>query len=82
VSSVSGTLLALDALPYYSEAARLLAGGGIDFAASLGLHFQGLGDRPDKPLTVEGQFCDAADIEALTEALLKEKVEAVRGKYV
>jgi SAM-dependent methyltransferase len=76
------TRLALDALPYYSECAHLLSGGGIDFTASLGLHFRGLGDASGQPASVQGQFLDVADIEALTQALLAEKLEAVKGRYV
>ena len=76
------TRLAVDALPYYSEATRLLTGGGIDFQASLGVHCLGLGDAAGAPPALQGSFLDAADIEALTQALLKEKVAAVTGKYV
>ncbi|HEX9841185.1 MAG TPA: methyltransferase domain-containing protein, partial [bacterium] len=81
------TRLAVDALPYTSEAARVLAATGaapapIDFQASLGLHCLGLGDASGQPATLQGQFLDSADIEALTQALLREKVAAVTGKYV
>jgi hypothetical protein len=81
------TRLAVDALPYVSEAARMLAAGGaapapIDFQASLGLHRLGLGDAAGQPMALQGQLPDAADIEALTQALLKEKLAAVTGKYV
>jgi hypothetical protein len=77
----------VDALPYTSEAARVLAATGaapapIDFQASLGLHCLGLGDASGQPATLQGQFLDSADIEALTQALLREKVAAVTGKYV
>jgi len=75
------TRLAVDALPYYSEAARLLRGAGIDFQASLGLHFHGLGDAAAPPV-VQGSFLEAADVQALTEALLQEKLGVVQGKYV
>jgi 2-polyprenyl-3-methyl-5-hydroxy-6-metoxy-1,4-benzoquinol methylase len=77
------TRLAVDALPYTSEAARLLAGpGAIDVELGLALHRLGLGDATHAPPPIQGTFLAQADVEALTAALLREKLGAVTGKYV
>ncbi|MDH4120432.1 MAG: methyltransferase domain-containing protein [Deltaproteobacteria bacterium] len=76
------TRLALDSLPYYSEAAALLAQGGIAFEAELGAFKDGLGDRPGQPLPrVSGRFAESEDIHRLMGLLLKEKTEVFQERY-
>ncbi|MCH8887743.1 MAG: methyltransferase domain-containing protein [SAR324 cluster bacterium] len=75
--------MAVDSLPYYSEATDLLTGGGIDYALQLGIHHHGLGDPAGQAgTTLQGRFMDTGDIRRLTEALLNEKTALVEGRYV
>ncbi len=79
--------MAVDSLPYYSEATELLTGGGIgggiDYALQMGIHHHGLGDPAGQAgTTLQGRFMDTADIRRLTEALLNEKTGLIEGKYV
>ncbi len=77
--------MAVDALPYYSEAVALLTGGeggGIDCKLELAISRMGLGDVGDAATGLQGHFMDTRDIQQLTAALLKEKTALVEGKYV
>jgi glycosyltransferase involved in cell wall biosynthesis/2-polyprenyl-3-methyl-5-hydroxy-6-metoxy-1,4-benzoquinol methylase len=75
--------LAVDALPYYSESAGLLTGAPIGFDIAVGGRSMGLGDpEGHPPAVIRGQFVEAADIERLTQALVREKIEPLTGRYM
>ena len=75
--------MAVDALPYYSEAANLLSSGGIECSLQVGIGHRGLGDTGEQPPPLcQGQFLEPGDIERLTTALVREKTALVSGPYV
>jgi len=74
--------LAVDALPYYSECAGLLTGAPIAFDLALAGNRLGVGDPPGQPPVLRGQFAAVDDIQRLTQALLKEKLDGLGGKYM
>jgi hypothetical protein len=74
--------MAMDALPYYSEAVQLLSGEGIAFEVAMGARRGGLGDlNGAPPAPLRGRFLDTADIRALTEALIREKTRLFDERY-
>ena len=74
--------MALDALPYYSEAVALLAGEGIDFELAVGAARAGLGDKPGQPgQVVSGRFMDTADIHRISNLVMHERTRLFEEKY-
>jgi glycosyltransferase involved in cell wall biosynthesis/SAM-dependent methyltransferase len=74
--------MAVDALPYYSEAVQLLAGEGIAFQFGLAAGRAGLGDaNGHPPQTLFGHFLDTGDIRQLTEALVRERTQLFDERY-
>lgn len=74
--------MAVDALPYYSQAVELLKGEGIRFEISLGAGMAGIGDSPAQPPpVVGGSFYDTGDIRLLTDSLIREKTTPFEEKY-
>ena len=75
--------MAVDALPYYSECANLLTGGGIDYRVEIGAHWLGLGDVNGQPSTsLAGQFMNTGDIRVLMSALADERLKPFEGEYL
>ena len=73
----------MDALPYYSECANLLTGGGIDYRVEIGAHWLGLGDANGQPSTrLAGQFMNTGDIRLLAAALTEERLKLFEGEYL
>jgi hypothetical protein len=74
--------MAVDALPYYSEAVQILSGEGIGFQFSLAAARGGLGDtHGHPPAAISGRFLDSADIHRLTEALVRERTQIFDERY-
>ena len=74
--------MAVDALPYYSEAVQLIAGDGIDYEVSIGVSRAGIGDLNGRsPNPVRGRFIDTDDIHKLTQAMMREKTAIFEEKY-
>lgn len=74
--------MALDALPYYSEAVGLLQGEGIEFEIGMGAARAGLGDLNGQPVTsMRGRFSGIADIRLLTETMVKHKTAIFEERY-
>ena len=74
--------MAVDALPYYSEAVQLIAGDGIDYEVSIGASRAGIGDLNGRsPQPVRGRFIDTDDIHKLTQAMMREKTAIFEEKY-
>jgi hypothetical protein len=73
--------MAVDALPYYSEAVQVLTGEGIAFELAMGAARGGLGDLNGHAPAVSGRFMDTTDIRALTEAMIQEKTRLFDERY-
>ena len=74
--------MAMDALPYYSEAVQLLTGEGIAFEIAMGASRNGLGDlNGSSPPSLRGCFLDTGDIRAFTEAMIQEKTRLFDERY-
>ena len=74
--------MAVDALPYYSEAVATLCGEGIRYEVALAASRAGLGElNGHRPPAIGGQFMDTDDIRQLTEQLLREKTAIYEEKY-
>ena len=74
--------MAVDALPYYSEAVELLRGEGIQFELAMGASLAGVGDlNGHPPPTLRGRFMNTDDILLLTGKLAKDKTSIYEEKY-
>ncbi|MDH5753276.1 MAG: methyltransferase domain-containing protein, partial [Deltaproteobacteria bacterium] len=82
------TRLAVDSLPYYSECAEFLGGAPLACRLDLGLTLQGTDPvrggphAGPPPQPVQGRFINTDDVELLTRALLTERSQPFRGRYV
>ena len=74
--------MAVDALPYYSEAVDLIGGEGIQFEFAAGASCAGIGElNGHPPAPVRGRFMNTEDIRMLTESLIRDKTTIYEEKY-
>lgn len=75
------TRMALDALPFYSEAVNMLHGGdGIDFAINMGVSRMNGGARLEAQPRV-GKFACVGDIRLVTDKMIEAKTDKFEEKY-
>jgi glycosyltransferase involved in cell wall biosynthesis/SAM-dependent methyltransferase len=74
--------LAVDALPYYSECAGLVTPAPFACDLALAVRRLGMGDPDAPPPVLHGQFAEPQDAERLAQALLKEKLEGLEGRWI
>lgn len=72
--------MAKDSLPFYSHAVQVL-GGGIHYAVNLGASVGNGGPNLAQQAPLDGMFLDVADIQALTDALVKESTDHYIKEY-